>query len=66
MRRDRTGEPIEDDDDDARSVTSRGPAGHGCRAGWLGDDDRPVPCLVCRPHLRRRFDSATSAHGAAR
>lgn len=28
------------------------PAGeHACRAGWIGDEDRPAPCPVCRPHL---------------
>jgi hypothetical protein len=29
------------------------PAGHSCRSGWRGEDlaGRPVPCLVCRPHL---------------
>lgn len=27
-----------------------------CRNGWLGEDSggRPVPCLVCRPHLVER------------
>lgn len=26
---------------------------HHCSAGWLGEDDdgRPIPCLICRPHL---------------
>lgn len=24
---------------------------HVCRAGWIGDEDRPAPCPVCRPHL---------------
>jgi len=26
-----------------------------CVAGWLGDDeqDHPIPCLQCRPHLTR-------------
>jgi hypothetical protein len=26
-----------------------------CRRGWLGEDidGRPVPCIICRPHLFR-------------
>ncbi len=26
---------------------------HRCDHGWLGEDDhgRPIPCLICRPHL---------------
>lgn len=34
--------------------TNRGDNGHQCRNGWLGTDldDRPVPCLLCRPHLK--------------
>lgn len=26
-----------------------------CRRGWLGEDEcgRPIPCPICRPHLRR-------------
>jgi len=29
------------------------PVPHECRKGWLSppDADRPVPCLICRPHL---------------
>lgn len=28
-------------------------ATHGCTGGWMGTDKagRPVPCLVCKPHL---------------
>ena len=28
--------------------------GRDCVDGWLGEDDdgHPVPCLICRPHLR--------------
>lgn len=38
---DRTGEPIEDDEHDAR-----------CRGGWLDRNADPaIPCLVCKPHL---------------
>lgn len=22
-----------------------------CRDGWIGDEDAPAPCPVCRPHL---------------
>lgn len=31
-------------------------ASHHCRNGWLGDDDHPVPCPTCKPHLQRRPD----------
>ncbi|MFI6997173.1 DciA family protein [Nocardia sp. NPDC050175] len=26
---------------------------HGCHNGWLGkdDDNKPIPCVICRPHL---------------
>lgn len=49
LRRDRTGEPVEDEPETGR---------HSCRRGWLppawnDPDERPRPCLVCRPHLRR-------------
>lgn len=32
----------------------RGDKAHDCRNGWRGEDDdgRPIPCLLCRPHLR--------------
>ncbi len=47
-RLDRYGEPIEDDDQ---------PPLHDprCREGWLGEDeqDRLIPCLQCRPHLKK-------------
>ena len=28
---------------------------HRCARGWVGEDSegRPVPCLTCKPHLRR-------------
>lgn len=50
MTLDRYGEPTEG------VVTSTAPSGgHDprCRRGWLGEDldGRPVPCLICRPHL---------------
>jgi hypothetical protein len=39
---DRTGEPIEPDEEPE----------HRCDHGWIDRDaDHPVPCLVCRPHL---------------
>lgn len=49
MRRDRTGEEMED-----------APEAHVCRGGWLGEDadGNPIPCLKCKPHLepsRRRY-----------
>ena len=41
--RDRTGEEIEP---------------HRCGNGWIGEtsDGRPIPCLICKPHLGRRSD----------
>lgn len=49
MPRDRTGEPVEPDDDEPD---------HRCERGWLPghtpDDEHPRPCLVCRPWLRDR------------
>ncbi|MDH6282591.1 hypothetical protein [Prescottella agglutinans] len=49
MTYDRTGELI----DDKKDV--RPPHDPRCQAGWLGTDpdDRPIPCLRCRPHLIR-------------
>jgi hypothetical protein len=36
---DRTGDPIEPDE-------------HTCDHGWIDRNaDRPVPCILCRPHL---------------
>ena len=28
---------------------------HRCARGWVGEDPegRPIPCLTCKPHLRR-------------
>lgn len=45
-RHDRTGEPIDD-------TTEPAPHDPQCRSGWLGEDldGRPIPCLICRPHL---------------
>lgn len=42
MRRDRTGDVLDEQDDT-----------HTCDNGWLGEDThgRPRPCLTCRPHL---------------
>lgn len=50
--RDRDGELIED------TPTPAPPAlVHSCEGGWLGVDEegRPRPCLVCRPHLPKRW-----------
>jgi hypothetical protein len=48
---DRTGEPIDPD-----STPWHDPR---CRNGWLGYDleHRPIPCLVCRPHLGTTLDA---------
>lgn len=54
MSHDRTGEQI-DDEQDAAAVPLVVPAPHDprCKKGWLGldDEDRPIPCLQCRPKL---------------
>lgn len=49
MRRDRTGELL-DDEDQAEPEPER----HLCNGGWLGEDEqgRPRPCSSCKPHLR--------------
>lgn len=39
-----TGRPLR-----ARRAATAGE--HQCRAGWIGTEDRPAPCPVCRPHL---------------
>lgn len=41
-----------------RTGEGSGPLVHECERGWLGEDleGRLVPCLVCRPHLRRELD----------
>ncbi|WP_433608725.1 hypothetical protein [Prescottella agglutinans] len=48
MTLDRTGEPVDDTD-------IRPPHDPRCRNGWLGEDidGRVIPCLRCRPHLRK-------------
>lgn len=51
MKRDRTGELIEDDA--AAAVRDR----HADQCtGWRGEDSegRPIPCLICKPHRRAR------------
>lgn len=53
MARDRYGEPDEQ--------TSLPPCGRpGCK-GIRGYDEeyRPIPCLVCRPHLRKTVTDST-------
>lgn len=44
--KDRTGDDLDDGVRDGNR--------HTCSNGWLGTDldDRPVPCLLCRPHLK--------------
>lgn len=50
MALDRTGEPVAES---ARFHDSN------CHRGWLGYDDegRPIPCFVCRPHLRKTVNA---------
>lgn len=58
MPLDRTGEPVE--------PTPLPPCGRpGCK-GWLGYDDeyRPIPCLVCRPELRKTVRSNDISEGS--
>jgi hypothetical protein len=54
-RHDRTGEPIEHEDTSTTNVPSHD---RRCRNGWLGLDDeqRPIPCLHCKPHLAKTAD----------
>lgn len=51
-RLDRTGEPVSDDEG-ARPVHDP-----RCNGGWLtpADSTAPLPCLQCKPHLRRLAD----------
>lgn len=62
MRRDRTGEPIDDavadiDDQDVHDIAR-------C-SGWI-DRDRGVPCLTCRPwHRHEPPDPPASAETIA-
>jgi hypothetical protein len=56
MSHDRTGERIDDDPiDDQPSLPLAVPPPHDprCTKGWIGfdDEDRPIPCLQCRPKL---------------
>jgi hypothetical protein len=58
MSHDRTGERIDDDepiDSDQQSLPLEVPPPHDprCQKGWIGfdDEDRPIPCLQCRPKL---------------
>lgn len=48
-RLDRYGDEIDDDEVTTAHATE-------CLDGWLGEDidGHPIPCLDCRPHLRRR------------
>jgi len=49
MKRDRCGDEI---DNDAGGITAE----HDpyCRNGWLGSEDFPRPCPICRPWLVTR------------
>lgn len=50
MSHDRTGEEIEPEDESPPAPKPHDPR---CKKGWLGHDeeDRPIPCLQCRPKL---------------
>ena len=47
MKRDRTGEPIDEQPESFHDPR--------CQSGWLGEDPEghPKPCLRCRPHLAK-------------
>lgn len=49
---DRTGERIDDSVVASEATPDHDPR---CRKGFLGEelDGRPIPCLQCRPHLRK-------------
>lgn len=68
MKRDRTGELLDDDVEPVpRAASVQDPPAHDyrCVRGWLGDDpDRPVPCPVCRPRAAAQV-SARARRGAA-
>lgn len=55
MTHDRTGERIDESVAVMNSATAHDPR---CRKGWLGEDSygRLIPCLRCRPHLRKTAD----------
>ncbi|MCZ4077282.1 hypothetical protein O1W68_04945 [Rhodococcus sp. H36-A4] len=57
----RFGEEIEEQSRDDRPHDPR------CRKGWLGYDldGRPIPCLQCRPHLRKTADVYDSGDRAS-
>lgn len=58
IRHDRTGEPIEEDDEvveqtELTAPETTGPVPHECDGGFVDRDaDPPLkPCLICKPHL---------------
>ncbi|GGM64240.1 hypothetical protein GCM10012275_38490 [Longimycelium tulufanense] len=52
MRRDPTGELLDDEDDTPHPSPARP---HHCHRGWQQYDvDNPVPCPVCKPNLAHR------------
>jgi hypothetical protein len=60
MSHDRTGERIDDEDQEALLPSPAAPADGGpcpdprCKKGWIDPDaDHPRPCLRCKPHLAR-------------
>jgi hypothetical protein len=61
VKRGRDGEVLEDE-----ALPAPRPA-HHCVLGWVGEDaeGRPVPCLICRPHVleQRRRAAGCSTPG---
>lgn len=54
MPHDRTGERIEEDDVDVDTAAVTAARHRRYCSGWIDPDaDRPIPCLVCKPHLAR-------------
>ncbi len=61
MRRDRTGEPLDDDEPDVP-----GPR-HHCHGGWIDRNaDRPIPCPTCRPWAAQRRPPTPDEYATAR
>jgi len=57
MRHDRTGEPIDDEDQAPAEHPDATP--HTCDNGWIDHDaDHPRPYPTCRPHLAARLSAA--------
>lgn len=62
MRRDRTGELVDEDEHQADEHQLP----HRCRNGWIDrDSDHPRPCLTCKPHLAHRYQDTNQGRTEA-